>query len=464
MDQNLQSIINGQINIDFSNQSTHSPIVLPNVQDKTVLLDFNGGLLSSDGGILLFREIERQIDLIKSMAEIITDSRDIRYVKHTLTDLLTQRISQIACGYEDGNDCNELRNDPMFKIMCDRHPQTGEALASQPTMSRFENSISRTTLYRLARVFADVFIASYGKDPEVIVLDFDDTEDIVHGNQQLSLFNNYFKEYCFMPLHVYEGLSGKLVTTILKPGKRSTGKQMLSIVKRIIGHLRAKWANTVIVFRGDSHFAYPEVMEWIDTQENVTFVTGLTSNPRLQKEVIAVEERAARLYKELNRKTTLFHSFYYQADTWSKPRRVVAKVEVSENGKNVRFVVTDMENAKTIGLYRQIYCARGEDELYIKDHKLYLKSDRTSCNRFEANQFRIFLHSAAYVFIHALKVNILRHTQFSNATIDTIRLRFIKIGAHVREFKTRIKIELASSYALKNILTQSFHVFNAIRA
>jgi hypothetical protein len=451
------------MNTNMLNEPVHSSIPLPNVQNKSVSLDFKGGLLSSDAGSLLLKEVEQQTGLIKAIEEVIPEPRDMRYVRHTSHDLLMQRIAQIACGYEDGNDCNDLRNDPIIKILSDRYPETGEALASQPTMSRFENSISRTTLYRIARVFADVFIASYEQEPEAIVLDFDDTEDIVHGSQQLCLFNNYFKEYCFMPLHVYEGLSGKLVTTILKPGKRSTGKQMLSIVKRIVAYLRAKWPSTIMVFRGDSHFTYPEVMEWIDTQENVTHVTGLASNSRLQKEVKPLVERATRLYEECNRKITLFHSFYYRADSWSKPRRVVAKVEVSEKGKNARFVVTDMESAKTTVLYKQIYCARGEDELYIKDHKLYLKSDRTSCKRFEANQFRVFLHSAAYVLIHALKTNILRHTQFSNATIDTIRLRLFKIGARVRELKTRIKIELPFSYPLKNIVRQSFHIFNALR-
>ncbi|MEK7824820.1 MAG: IS1380 family transposase [Nitrospirota bacterium] len=461
----LQIISNSQANTDNLNQTLYSPILLPNVQDKSVFLDFNGGLVSSDAGILLLKEIEEQIGLIKSIEKVIPESRDTRYVRHAIRDLLMQRVAQIACGYEDAYDCNDLRNDPIFKMLADRYPETGEALASQPTMSRFENSISRPTLYRIARVFADVFVASYEQEPEIIVLDFDDTDDIVHGTQQLSLFNNYFKEYCFMPLHVYEGLSGKLVTTILKPGKRSTGKQMLSIVKRIVAHLRTKWPNTILVFRGDSHFTYPEVMEWIDAQENVMFVTGLSSNSRLQKEVKSLEERAIRAYEECSRKIkiTLFHSFHYQADSWSKPRRVIAKVEVSEKGKNVRFVVTDMENAKATVLYKHIYCARGEDELYIKDHKLYLKSDRTSCHRFEANQFRVFLHSAAYVLIHALKTNILRCTQLANATMDTIRLRLFKIGARVREFKTRIKIELPSFYPLKDILKQSFQIFNALR-
>ncbi len=449
--------------IGVSNPAFPLPISLLNVGNKAVELDFSGGLLTSDAGALLLREVEEQIGLIQAMVEVIPDARDARYVKHTLTELLIQRVAQIACGYEDANDCNDLRNDPVFKMLAGRFPELDEALASQPTMSRFENSISRTTLYRLARAFVDTFVASYEKAPETIVVDFDDTNNNVHGDQQLSLFNGYYGESCYMPLHVYEGLSGKLITTILKPGKRSNGKQMLAIVKRLITYLRAKWPKTLIVFRGDSHFTYPEVMDWIDTQENVMFVTGLTGNARLQEAVKTLVEHEKRIFESYGQKTTRFHSFYYQAESWSKSRRVIAKIEVSEKGTNVRFVVTNMEQAKARVLYRVIYCARGEDELYIKDHKRYLKSDRSSCRKFNANQFRLFLHSAAYVFLHTLKTNILKHTQFANATMETIRLRLLKIGALVRELKTKVKIELSSAYPLKDILSRSFRMFELLR-
>ncbi len=191
-------------------------ITIGDIGDKSLSLDFDGGDISSDAGALLIRVAEERIGLIKSMAGVIPDSRDARYVRHTLTDLLMQRVAQIACGYEDANDCDDLRNDPVFKILARRYPEIGDALSSQPTMSRFENSISRTTLYRPATVFIDAFVASYATPPSVIVLDSDDTEDRVHGNQQLNLFNGYYGNHCFMPLHVYEGLSGKLITTILK--------------------------------------------------------------------------------------------------------------------------------------------------------------------------------------------------------------------------------------------------------
>ena len=183
---------------------------------------------------------------------------------------MTQRVFQIAAGYEDANDCNTLKDDPIFKLCADRLPESDPALASQPTMPRFENSISRTNLYRLARVLVDLFIQSYDEQPNIIVLDFDDTENETHANQQLQLFNNFYKSHCYQPLHVYEGVSGKLIATILKPGKRSDGKQMLMIVKRLIAYLRAHWPKTIFIYRGDSHFAYPDVMAWIDQRSTAS--------------------------------------------------------------------------------------------------------------------------------------------------------------------------------------------------
>ena len=452
------------MNSVLSPQTLALPLNLTEVDNKPVLLDFDGGQISSDGGLLLLREVEQQIGLITSLAEVIYDPRDARYVKHTIIDLMMQRVSQIAAGYEDADDCDDLRCDPIIKMCAGRSPETDDDLASQPTMSRFENSITRTYLYRLAQVFLDNFMASYENEPNLIVLDFDDTEDKIHGDQQLALFNKYFDEYCFMPLHVYEGLSGKLITTILKPGKRSNGKTMLAIIKRLINHIRAHWPNTIIIYRGDSHFTYPEVMAWIDGQQNVYFNTGLTANSRLDAMVQSHIERAKKLYNLHNNKVSLYHSFYYKADSWNRYRRVIAKIEILEDGVlNVRYIVTNMEQAKAKTLYRDIYCARGNAELYIKDHKLYLKSDRTSCHRFAANQFRLLLHSAAYVLIHALKTNVLRHTPWVNATIATIRLRLLKIGARVRQLKTRIKVELPSCYPLKETLTNSFQIFEILR-
>ncbi|MCP4397070.1 MAG: IS1380 family transposase [bacterium] len=448
---------------DVSPQQVASNIHALDIGEKTVLINFHGGFLSSDAGALLLREVEDQIGVIRKMAEVIPDSRDVRYITHSITDMVIQRVAQIACGYEDADDCDLLRHDPIFKMIAGRYPEMGKALSSQPTMSRVENSISRTTLYRLARVFADIFLASYAEEPDCIVLDFDDTDDPVHGEQQLALFNAYYKEHCFMPLHVYEGQSGKLVTTILKPGKRSEGKQMLAIMTRLITHLRAAWPNTMILVRGDSHFAYSEVMKWIETQPHVVYLTGLRGNARLKAAVQPIVELAQHSYRLYGDNLKRFYEFTYQADSWSIARRVVAKIELTDKGLNLRFVVTNIQGLRASIVYRDGYCPRGEDELYIKEHKLYLKSDRTSCSKFEANQFRVFLHSAGYVLLHSLKTNMFQHTPFSRASIQTIRLRVLKIGARIREWKTCITVELPTNCPLHDLLRRSFGIVTHLR-
>jgi len=366
------------------------------VGNKAVDLAFDGGLLASAAGLMLLKDPDEHLGFTRALAAVLKDPRDPRRVHFTLHDLLKQRVLQIAAGYEDANDANTLRHDPLFKLLLDRLPDTGPPLASPPTLSRFENHVSRTELYRMARVVVDQFIASYARPPQLIVLDFDDTEDPVHGAQEQARYDGYYGGYCFLPLHLYEGLSGRLITTIFK-AKRFTGTQRLSVLKRLGKRLRHAWPDTLLIFRGDSHFAYPEVMQWIEAQANLSYVTGLTSNAVLQPLAREVVEQAKRAYARDGGKITRFHSTRYQAGTWSRSRRVVIKVEVSAQGVNTRFVVTDMEHARTKVLYQHIYCARGQAENELKDHKRYLKSERTSCHRFEANQFRLFMHSAAYV-------------------------------------------------------------------
>ena len=244
------------------------------VSGKRVEATFDGGILTSDTGAMLLREVESKIGILCRIVAAITDRRHPSYVDHPTMDLLTQRVFQMACGYEDANDCNALRSDPGFKAACDRLPVTGANLASQPTMSRFENRITRGDLYRIAKAFADAFIASYKHPPEAILLDIDDTEDKVYGSQQLSLFNAYFKGYCYQPLHIYEGQTGKLITTVLRPGRRPTGKEIVSILKRVIAYLRHAWPDVKILLRGDSH---PEVHTMCD-ENDVFFILGQGGN------------------------------------------------------------------------------------------------------------------------------------------------------------------------------------------
>jgi hypothetical protein len=424
------------------------------VGNKAVDLDFDGGLLSSDAGLLLLKDPDEQLGFTRALAAVLKDSRDPRRVHFTLHDLLKQRVLQIAAGYEDANDANTLRHDPLFKLLLDRLPETGPPLASQPTRARFENHVSRTELYRMARVLVEQFLASYARPPQLIVLDFDDTEDPVHGEQEQARYDGYYGGYCLLPLHLYEGLSGRLITTIFK-AKRFTGTQMLAVLKRLGKRLRQAWPDTLVIFRGDSHFAYPEVMQWIEAQANLSSVTGLTSNAVLQPLARAVAEQAKRAYERDGGKITRFHSTRYQAGTWSRSRRVVIKVEVSDQGINTRFVVTDMEQARTKVLYQHIYCARGQAENEIKDHKRSLKSDRTSCHRFEANQFRLFMHSAASVLLDTLRREVFKTAPWACATMETIQLHVLKLGARVQELTDRIKISLPSSCPVAPLLRRS---------
>jgi hypothetical protein len=448
--------------IDAMQAELATPLHLAPVGDKAVDLAFDGGRLSSDAGLVLLQDPDEQLGLTRALAAVLQDPRDPRRVHFTLHDLLKQRVLQIAAGYEDANDANTLRHDPIFKLLLGRLPDTGAPFASQPTLSRFENHVSRTELYRMARVLVEQFLASYARPPQLIVLDFDDTEDPVHGEQEQARYDGYYGGYCFLPLHLYEGLSGRLITTIFK-AKRFTGTQMLSVLKRLVKRLRQAWPDTLVIFRGDSHFAYPEVMQWIEAQADLSYVTGLTSNAVLQTLARDVVEQAKRAYERDRGKITRFHSTRYQAGTWSRSRRVVIKVEVSDQGVNTRFVVTDMEQARTKVLYQHIYCARGQAENDIKDHKRYLKSDRTSCHRFEANQFRLFLHSAAYVLLDTLRREVFKTAPWACATMETIQLRVLKLGARVQELTDRITISFPSSCPVAPVLRRSLTLLACVR-
>ena len=432
---------------------------LGTLQGKKVTVDFTAEEVSSDGGLLLLREVENQIRIIERLASCIEDTRHQSYVKHSMKSLMSQRIYQIAAGYEDTNDSDALKEDSIIKICSGKQ----ETLAAQPTICRFENTPGRKELYNMAVALADHFIDSYTHEPPVIILDCDDTNSNTYGDQQYSLFNDYYGEYCYMPLHIYEGLSGKLITTILKPGRRSKNINVYSILSRLIRHLRASWKNTIIVVRGDSHFCCKELMDWAYGQKAVHFITGLTGNPVLNKLARVTIESAEGEYKQYGNPVKRFHSFEYQASSWEHPQRVVVKVEANSMGTNIRYIVTDMRQYKTRQLYEIGYCARGGMELRIKDHKLYLHSDRMSCNSFLANQMRLFLYSAAYILIHTLQKEMLRGTEYFNATMKTIQLKLIKIAARVKFRKTKIHIELPKDFAGKFVFEKIFGMFEMLR-
>ena len=403
--------------------------------------------------------MEKQTGLIARLADCVKDNRHQGYVQHSVGSMLSQRIFQIAAGYEDANDCNSMKNDGILKLCGEGH----QALSSQPTMCRFENSPATPELFSMASVFVDTFIASYPAPPDVIILDCDDTSALTYGQQELTLFNTYYGEHCYMPLHIYEGLSGKLVASILKPGRRSKSVDVFSLLQRMIGYLMKHWPDTVIILRGDAHFCSKEFMDWSETIDTVDFLTGLSGNQKLNELVKATKASAERCFAERGRPVKRYHSFLYQAGSWGQPHRVVAKIEVNHMGTNVRFIASSLRNVKAKELYEKGYCTRGAAELRIKDHKTYLDSDRMSCSSFKANQFRLFLHSAAYVLIHTLQQEVLNRTQYAKATMKTIQLKLIKVAARVNVLKTKVKVELPVEFATRWIFEKCFKIFQALR-
>jgi len=433
------------------------------IQGKNIELRFSGDRISSDGGLLLLRELDSQLNLLSLASNCIHDERDHRYIDHSVKELLTQRVFQIAAGYEDCNDCNDLHEDMIFKMCAGLLPQSDNDLASQPTMSRLENTVTKTDLFRLGECLVDIFINSYSKALSVIILDCDDTNNDTYGQQELALFNNYYNEYCYMPLHIYEGLSGKLITTILKPGRRNKQANIARLLQKLISYLRVKWPKTKIIVRGDSHFASQDFMDWTWIQPNVDFITGLAGNAKLHELSQITVESTQREFKKYQNPVKRYHSFLYKAGSWKNYQRVIVKVEVSAMGTNIRYIVTSLADFRTRDLYEKGYCARGSMELRIKDHKLYLKSDRSSCSKFTANQFRLFLHSMAYILIHTLQKQVLKGSEYANATMKTIQLKIIKTAAWVKEMKTKIKIELPQFCTTKKEQIKGFEMLIMLR-
>lgn len=449
--------------IDKKTEISSPELNLFPIQGKNIELSFSGDRISSDGGLLLLRELDSQLNLLSSASNCIHDERDQRYTDHSVKELLRQRVFQIAAGYEDCNDCNDLREDMIFKMCAGRLPQSENDLASQPTMSRLENTVTKTDLFRLGKCLADVFISSYSGAPSVIILDCDDTNNDTYGQQELALFNNYYNEHCYMPIHIYEGLSGKLVTTILRPGRRNKQANIARLLQKLISYLRVKWPKTKIIVRGDSHFASQSFMDWTLTQPDLGFITGLAGNVKLHESSRITVESTQREFDRYKNPVKRYHSFMYKAGTWENYQRVIVKVEVTVMGTNIRYIVTSLNDFRTRDLYEKGYCARGSMELRIKDHKLYLKSDRSSCTKFAANQFRLFLHSMAYILIHTLQKQVLKGSEYANATMKTIQLKIIKTAAWVKEMKTKIKIELPQFCPTKNEQIKGFEMLLMLR-
>jgi len=422
------------------------PFSLPSIGKKKITAAFDAGRISSDGGVLLLAGADKRLGLINRLAALIPDHRDPALITHTLSDILRARIFAIACGYPDADDLDELRKDPAFKLACGRLPESGDDLASQPTMSRWENAPDLRTLIRLSHAMVDLWCISHRRPPKAITLDIDDTTDIVHGHQQLALFNAFHDERCFMPVHVYDTASGHCVLTVLRPGKTPHGREVRGHLRRLVRRIRLHWPNTVITIRGDSHYGRWEAMEWCE-QNKVQYVFGLAGNKALdalvKTETQAVDARwagASALAVLRDYTETL-----YAADTWTVRRRVVARIEATYQGLDTRYVVTNISHCGAQWLYDSLYCARGQAENLIKRHKSQLASDRTSCRAPLANQMRLTLHTAAYWLMRTLRDAIPRPQPLASGEFSTIRLRLLKIAVRIKETTSRIRLAFAAT-------------------
>jgi hypothetical protein len=414
------------------------------VQGKAVVARFDGGRLSSEGGLLALREIERRLGLSDRLATCLVDPRAPERVVHRLAEIIRFRMLMIAAGYEDGNDADALRRDPMFKLALDRLP-AGEELCSQSTISRLENLPDRRALLRLGRALVGQYCGSFRAAPKRIVLDIDDTFDRVHGGQQLRLFNAYYDDYGFQPIVVFDA-EGRFVTALLRPGKRPSGAEIRGFVRRLIGALRGHWPKVEILLRADSHYACPEVFDWC-RKNRVDWIFGLAPNAALRRHVAALEKGAAAHFSAAPKrdKVRRFAQFHDAAQSWSRVERIIARVEAGVEGTDIRFIVTSLEGGRAKHLYQRLYCARGQAENYIKAWKNHLAADRTSCHAAEANQFRLFLHAGAYWLLWSMRRVMPKHSVWRVMQFDTLRLRLIKLAARVIELKTQIKIHLPSS-------------------
>jgi hypothetical protein len=421
------------------------PFPFPAIARKKVTAAFDGGRLTSDGGVMLLALADRRIGLAEKLSGVFPERRDRARLVHSTADVMRARIFAIACGYEDGNDLDHLRRDPAFKLACGRLPDTGQDLCSQPTLSRLENAPDLREVIRLSYALVDMWMDSYQHAPSAVTLDIDDTVDVVHGRQQLSLFNAYYDEHCFLPIHVYDTARNRPVAVILRPGKVPSGVEVRAHLRRLVRRIRRRWPDTRITFRGDSHYACPEAMAYCE-HNNVDYIFGLTGNKPLARKVDEVSD-GVRTERALGNKAVVrgFAETTHRAGSWDRERRVVARIEATEQGLDIRYVVTSLRIGSAEWLYDSLYCARGQAENLIKLHKSQLASDRTSCRSALANQVRLVFHTAAYWLLLTVRDHIPKPRDLAGAEFNTIRLRLLKIAARVIETAARVRLAFAAA-------------------
>jgi hypothetical protein len=418
------------------------PITFSSLNAKKIQADFDGGAITSDAGAVLLREVDKRIGLIDQINGCIPDPRHPLYLTHTQRSMLAQRIIGIAQGYEDLNDHQALRMDPLFHVATDRGFDPEIPLASTSTLWRLEDRVDREAMIKIVEVFVDQFIASHATAPSQIVLDFDATDDPLHGQQEGRFFNGYYDCYCYLPLYVFCG--DQLLVPYLRPSNIDGAKHSWAILKLLVQRFRQVWPSVRIIFRGDSGFCRWKMMRWCDRQ-GVYYVIGLAKNPVLLRKITFLRDKAQRQFEQTGLKQRLLGTFSYAAATWDRQRRVIARLEFDAKGANPRFIVSNLPGSP-YQLYYELYCARGDMENRIKEQQLWLFADRTSCHEFLTNQFRLLLSSAAYILLDSLRRLGLQETSWARIQSGTIRNKLLKIGARIVVSVRRVVLHLPTGY------------------
>ena len=436
----------------------HSPFHLTPRGRRSVTAQFDAGAISSDGGVLLLRQVDRKLRLFDRIDQIIPDPRNPELIEHDQRTLIAQRVLAIACGWEDLNDHTTLRSDLVYQLATDRKPagkKPGQGdvdpqrpLASASTLCRLENRVSHSTCVEMNKLLVELYIESHATPPEEIVLDFDATDDPVHGKQEGRFFHGYYDHYCFLPLYVFAG--DQLLCAYLRPSNIDEAKHAWAILALIARRLREAWPNVKIIFRGDSGFCRWRMLRWCDLHK-VNYIIGLAKNSRLIGMSADPMAQAKEQFERTGQKQRVFGELAYAAGTWDGERRVIARIEHGDKGENPRYIVTNLQGDGQ-HLYEKVYCARGEMENRIKEQQLGLFADRTSCHDFLANQFRLLLSSMAYVLVETLRRTALVGTELASAQAGTIRLKLLKIGALVQTSFRRIVVHLSQAFPLQNLV------------
>jgi hypothetical protein len=416
---------------------------LPGLNGRRIEGNFRGGNVSSDGGLVVLRQVDRFLGLSKALAGRLPDRRDPDRIEHSLESMLRQRIYGLALGYEDLNDHDSLRKDLLWQAATERDEQ----LASCSTLCRLENRAERKEAWLMHEVLFEKFVSSFGSAPKELILDFDCTDDRIHGVQEGRHFHGYYDDFCFLPLYVF--CRERLLVSYLRQSNIDSAKHAWAILALLVKALRKRWPKVKIILRADSGFCRWKMLRWCE-RVGVNYIVGLAKNQRLEALSAKLQKRAQRKYQRSGSKVRLFASFKYKAKSWDKKRRVIAKAEHGDRGANPRYVVTNLAS-RSQALYDELYCARGDMENRVKEQQLGLFSDRTSCHAWWANQFRLLLSSAAYVLLEALRRIGLKGTELARAQVTTIRLRLLKIGAVITRNTRRIRLYLSSSFPLQEL-------------